>query len=385
MCGENQNPEFLRQNIIQCLKSEGYLIENDHIMPPQYNNKDEIRNMHRSAVECLIESKRKSYENKENYLINYIANGDEVNVKRCSPRMVRVRSKSKESELFNYIAYHWSIPVSSGYGRRLRYLILDDNNEKIMGILGLGDPIYALKSRDNYIGWDKNQRSQRLYNIMEAFVLGAVPPYNKLLCGKMVAMMALSNTTINDFKNQYSNKTSIISGLDKPAELVSITTTSALGHSSMYDRFTVDGIKFWNLIGTTAGTGNCQFPNFIYKDMLDYVKGLDSSTYKKSEWGNGYRNKREVIIKCLKSLNLESGAMEHGIKREIYIGNLCTNSIDYLNGKTNNPTYNDWPEDYLVGLFKKRWMIPRSERDNSYKSYKNSEYILWNPDTQSNE
>jgi hypothetical protein len=47
---------------------------------------------------------------------------------------------------------------------------------------------------------------------MDAFVLGAVPPYRFLLCGKLVAMLAASDTVSDAFKRKYNGTRSVIRG-----------------------------------------------------------------------------------------------------------------------------------------------------------------------------
>src|SRR5262249_41111946 len=73
-------------------------------------------------------------------------------------------------------------------GRRLRYLVWDANNDKLIGIMALGDPVFNLKVRDELIGWDIKDRGKRLVNVLDAYVLGAVPPYNMLLGGQTGSM-----------------------------------------------------------------------------------------------------------------------------------------------------------------------------------------------------
>lgn len=85
---------------------------------------------------------------------------------------------------------------------------MDDANDKLIGILGLGDPVYALGARDEWIGWDRQAKKDNLYHVMNAFVLGAVPPYSYLLGGKLVAMMACSNEVRRAFRRRYSGKKS---------------------------------------------------------------------------------------------------------------------------------------------------------------------------------
>ena len=122
-----------------------------------------------------------------------MASGTDVDPDKIRPVLIEVQPDSKEELLFRYATLHWSIPVSSGYGRRLRFIVVDEYNEKLIGVLGLGDPIFNLGKRDSWIGWSKDDRRERLHQIMDAFVLGAVPPYSYLLCGKLVAMLAASD------------------------------------------------------------------------------------------------------------------------------------------------------------------------------------------------
>jgi hypothetical protein len=49
-----------------------------------------------------------------------------------------------------------------------------------MGLIGLADPVFALGVRDAWTGWERDTRRERLANVMDAFVLGAVPLYNGL-------------------------------------------------------------------------------------------------------------------------------------------------------------------------------------------------------------
>lgn len=82
--------------------------------------------------------------------------------------------------------------MSAGYGRRLRFVVYDDANGKLMGVFGLADPVFSLEPRDRWIGWDKAAKSARLQCVVNLFVLGAVPAYSQLLGGKVIALLATS-------------------------------------------------------------------------------------------------------------------------------------------------------------------------------------------------
>ena len=120
-------------------------------------------------------------------LNNYFADGSDVVVGKIDPELELIRSDTWQSDLFRMACLTWSVPVSQGYGRRLRFLVWDKSNDKLIGLIGLGDPVFNLRARDDLIGWNVSERTERLVNLMDAYVLGALPPYNFLLCGKMIA------------------------------------------------------------------------------------------------------------------------------------------------------------------------------------------------------
>ena len=74
---------------------------------------------------------------------------------------------------------------------------------------------------------------------MDAFVLGAAPPYDLLLGGKLVALLATSREVQDLFHERYGNRVTLIGQRDPQAQLALLTTTSALGRSSVYNRLTL--------------------------------------------------------------------------------------------------------------------------------------------------
>ena len=133
---------------------------------------------------------------------------------------------------------------SNGFGRRLRYLVWDAHNDKLIGLL-IGDPVFNLAVRDKLIGWNAADRGERLVNILDAYVLGAVPPYNTLLGGKLVASLIRTRDLYNDFNRTYGATAGIISGKEKKARLLAVTTSSSLGRSSIYNRLKLGQTQYF--------------------------------------------------------------------------------------------------------------------------------------------
>jgi hypothetical protein len=247
--------EQLKELVIISLEHQGFTIQGSQILPPANLDKEKLRQLHQLAVQHRIEKFKKNLHRYEPLLLQRIADGSEVKPENISPRLVEVQADSEDELLFRYAGLHWSIPVSSGYGRRLRFLVVDEQNNKLMGILALGDPVFALKGRDEWIGWTRQMRSERLHHVLDAFVLGAVPPYSFLLCGKLIAMLAASDEVRGVFQRKYGQSQSVILQRPIDGQLALVTTTSALGRSSIYNRLRYDERPLYYRVGFTQGSG----------------------------------------------------------------------------------------------------------------------------------
>ena len=168
----------LKKSILKALRKQGYRVRGGAIRIPKDSSKDDFRRMNELAVAKKLGESGPHIKRYEDGLLDYIADGSQVRPTRVSPKVVLVKADSPEELLFRYAYLHWSIPISAGYGRRLRFLVMDESNNKLIGILGLGDPVYAMQARDRWIGWDRDVKKDRLYHVMDAFVLGAIPPYS---------------------------------------------------------------------------------------------------------------------------------------------------------------------------------------------------------------
>lgn len=232
--GLDSGAAALRSKIIESLRRQGFALDATGVIAPSLNgHKEAVRALHAEAREAAIERARPGLARHEGRLLGYFASGADVQPERIAPVLKEVLPDTEEERLFRYARLHWSIPVSAGYGRRLRFLVFDESNGKLIGLFGLGDPVFSLGPRDTWVGWDSQAKSQRLRHIMDAFVLGAVPPYARLLCGKLVALLMTSDEVRDAFSKRYAGRTARISDRPFDGRLVLVTTTSALGRSSL--------------------------------------------------------------------------------------------------------------------------------------------------------
>ena len=347
------------------------------LISPNTADKEALRRLHETAVAHKVERSAPSLKSQEHRLLGYIAAGSEVQPEAISPRLIEVKPDSEEELLFRYVALHWSIPTSSGYGRRLRFIVLDNHNDKLIGLVGLCDPVFSLKVRDEWIGWDHIARRTQLRNVLDAFVLGAVPPYSMLLCGKLVAMLACSTEVRNRFWRKYSQTKSIIRRAEPDARIALLTTMSALGRSSIYNRVTFDNRHLLYSVGFSQGSGEFHFSNGLYSSLFDYVTRYSKPTAKQEKWGEGFRNRREVIRKALIKLDLSSELIYHGVQREVFVAPLASNAREFLRGEHRKLRWYDQSCTQLVEHFRSRWLSKRVAWDTSYQNFDPETFRLW--------
>ncbi|HEX5763811.1 MAG TPA: Druantia anti-phage system protein DruA [Solirubrobacterales bacterium] len=371
-----ESPERMRKAVVESLRAQGFVVEDGVIKPPPDTSKAALRSLHADAVAHQRERSRAGLARHEDRLITRIANGEDVVAARIRPRVSPVQRGSEEEMLFRWTRLHWSIPTSAGYGRRLRFVVTDESNGMLIGIIGLADPVYALASRDRWIGWDADAKRARLQRIMDAFVLGAVPPYRELLAGKLVAMLTTSAEVQQTYGQVYGGRTTRISERNHGEPLALLTTTSALGRSSIYNRLRVGDRPVATSVGFTGGSGDFQFANGLYDGLFAYAKVHCTPTAKHARWGSGFRNRREVVKKALVHLGLSDALLYHGVRREVFVFPLAVNARQAL--ASGEPArLRTVPADELADYWRSRWLLPRAERKHDYRRFKRAAWRLW--------
>lgn len=371
------NRKQLRALVLRSLRKQGFRRRDGQIVPPTAADKDHLRALHSTAVDHKIVRSASGLRRHEEKLIARLATGRDLDPAYIQPRLVEVMPDSEDELLFRYAKLHWTIPISSGYGRRIRFLVIDQQNEKLIGLIGLGDPVFNLAVRDAWIGWDSKTRRIRLQNVMDAFVLGAVPPYSSLLCGKLVAMLAASREVRVAFQLKYHAHRSIIRRQVIDSRLALITTLSALGRSSIYNRLRFAERRLFKSLGYSQGSGEFHFSNGLYRPICEYADRHCDATAKKARWGSGFRNRREVIRKCLIKIGLPADLLYHGIRREVFAVPLARNTREFLRGEDSKLFWYDTSAADLFSWFRTRWLLPRASRDKRYQQFTPESYRLW--------
>ncbi len=361
----------IKRSLRNHLKKIGYTRTSDGLLHPPDKSKETIRALHSAQRSTLIKREHDFIKRSWPKLKTYFADGKDVVPEEITPDLELIEGGTWQSDLFRLASLLWSVPVSKGYGRRLRFLVWDKSNDKLIGLFGLGDPVFNLRVRDNLLEWTAQQRKKHLVSLMDAYVLGAVPPYNFLLCGKMIACLIRTREVRDHFSEKYDKTTGIISGESKHAKLVAITTSSALGKSSLYNRLTVNGQKYFKSIGFTEGWGHFHVPDLLFKSIREYLEIKGHQYAGNNRFGEGPNWRLRAIRQVLTSLKQNPNLLKHGIAREVFLCEFAANSKSYLTDKVKQPKYSDLLSVTEVAKHSlARWVIPRSLRKPEYCSWK---------------
>lgn len=335
-----------------------------------HDDKDVVRAMHSAQRLEVIAQERKSLPPLlVLHLSRHFANGYEVDPLNISPELVPVHSDDETGLLFRLATLLWSIPVSKGYGRRMRFLVTDRANGKLIGVLALKDPVFNLKVRDEAIGWTVRDREARLVSVMDAYVVGAIPPYSQLLGGKLVTCLLGSDEISSEFHARYAGVRGIISQTVKPAALALITITSALGRSSIYNRVKLPGLVELKRVGVTEGWGHFHVPGPLFEDMRRLLEMDEHSYASGHRFGQGPNWRIRVIREALARVGLDSKLVRHGVAREVFMMPLAKNWQAYLKRESDDCVLDRPSATVIAEACRARWIVPRASRYPEYRTW----------------
>ncbi|MBI2512176.1 MAG: DUF4338 domain-containing protein [Opitutae bacterium] len=373
-----QDEANLKRRIRAHLKSLGFTKSEDGSLHPPDSSKDTYRHLHRKQKKAKLDRTDRWFKKKFEELKIHFAAGAEINPENIVAELEEIPPSKKSKEdwrgyLFRLASLTWSVPVSSGYGRRMRFLVWDRSNNKLMGIIALGDPVFNMTARDSHLGWNAKQRSKGLVNVMDAYVLGAIPPYNQLLGGKLVACLVRTKEVAEAFERKYGKTKGIISGKRKHARLFVVTTTSSLGRSSLYNRLRLGSTHYFQPIGFTAGWGHFQINDRLFADLRNFLarkRGKYAKRAKAHQFGQGPNFRIRVVRLALESLSMNPDILRHNLRREVFLCALAKNASKLLTGRAVRPNVRDVVSAAEVSVAaRQRWLIPRAERRPEFRNW----------------
>ena len=366
----------LRRKVRHQLRLLGFRRSDSGSLEVGSADKDVIRKLHGPHRRDRLLTNTDFLSNHASTLLRYFASGRDINPAAIKPELERVYANTWQADLFRMATLTWSVPVSSGFGRRLRYVIWDAHNEKLLGLIAIGDPVFNLSVRDSLIGWNVEDRRERLVNVMDAYVLGAVPPYNTLLGGKMVACLVRSRQIYKEFTRTYGNTEGIISGKAKNPRLLAVTTSSSMGRSSVYNRLKLGEVSYFQPIGYTRGWGHFHISDDLFVELRSYLRSIGHDYADQHRFGQGPNWRLRTTRAALTALGFRDDLLWHGVRREVFFCSMASNAAKILRTGKGRPDLSSLlTVQDVADLALERWILPRAHRKPGYRAWNKSDVL----------
>jgi hypothetical protein len=221
--------------------------------------------------------------------------------------------------------------------------------------------------------------------IADLTVCGALPPYNEILGGKLVAMLLVSPEVVAEYRRRYGDSPGVIASsmagrpVVRAADLVYIGTTALYAQRpTQYDRITIPtdpgrpsggrAVRY-EYLGRTRGLGTFQFGDKTVEALGRLLARSRRGQRVNSVFGEGVNPRLRKIRDGLDALGLPADELlEHGAPRLVYGAELAENVGAYLLGMVQRPRYY-FPlkgassvTQQIVAWWAQRWLLPRLSR-----------------------
>jgi len=241
---------------------------------------------------------------------------------------VQSHTNAKGSEIWNALRTFLStMKNNSNIGRNLNFLIRDKVTKKYLGVTCMSSDFLDLTPRDEYIGWDREAKTQRMINhtCIGSTIVPIQPLGYNLVGGKLLALLCLSDTVEKTWEYQYKDK------------LVGVTTTSLYGKTKEIPLSQYDRLKHWKKMGWTAGSVSYEPTKPTRMMIQNWLK--KNHTYKYFEWyvakkDTGQPHKRDHRNRShtftYNQLGIDKKLIKSDHARGIYFGELYENTKEFL-------------------------------------------------------
>jgi hypothetical protein len=219
----------------------------------------------------------------------------------------------------------------------LRRLVSDSAGRRAIEIL-----LRAAKSQ--HVGID----------MLDITICGAIPPYNPILGGKLVALLLCSPEIVQAYKQRYKNTASVIASsmagrnIKRRHNLVLLGTTSLYGERlNQYHRVQIpagiagskDAIRY-TYLGESSGFGSSHLCRETVQELELLIAQSSRGRRVNSIFGEGVSPRLRKIRDGLDMLGFQSDVvLKHGNSRLVYGVTLASNFRQILIGLADTPRY----------------------------------------------
>jgi len=248
-------------------------------------------------------------------------------IENCQPELLYVETKQQNEDWTLLRVFVSTFEFSQTPGRFLKFLVVDKNKPETpyIGVLAVSSDVITITDRDNYIGWNKDNKikdKKLAHSAIGSSIISTQPFGYNFLGGKLAAAMVVSKGVQDKWRELY-NQT-----------LVGMTTTSLYGSYSMYN-----SLKWWHKCGTSAGKIAIKPDDDIYKIWHDWLKVECKEKYEKAMTqkegvsGPVTGAKSRVLSMLFSKCDLKQSHYQHGYERGVYYSCFYENTKEYLQNK----------------------------------------------------
>lgn len=227
------------------------------------------------------------------------------------------------------------------------------------------------------IALQANRKKKIGSNMMEIIVCGAIPPYNEILGGKLVSILAASPNVVKQYNEKYLRQVSEIASRMKGEEVIRDSQLAFLGTTSLYQmgssqynriKIPVKDLNYieYKKLGETEGFGSVFFTNQTSSLISKMLEKIEGGRRINNVFGEGTSPRLRLMRTGLMAIGISEDFTKHHTKRIVYGIELAKNTKEFLNGTADNLEYylplDGKEEQYtenLINYWKERWFLKR--------------------------
>ena len=261
---------------------------------------------------------------------------DPMDFEKLQPELIYTKDSPELPQLWNAIrTFASTMKNNNNIGRNLNFIVRDKPTKKYLGVICISSDFLDLTPRDNYIGWDRVRKTQKMINhtAIGSTIVPLQPLGYNYTGGKLLALMCLSDKVQETWKKEYGDT------------MVGVTTTSLYGSFSQYQN-----LRHWKKRGHSAGSVSYEATKPTIQMLRKWI--MENHTRKYFEWysatkptGQPYkrdhRNRSHTFAYSKLGIPKELTKSDHS--RGIYFSTLYDNTREFLREEI--------PEDKLVKSF----------------------------------
>jgi len=251
-------------------------------------------------------------------------------INELQPKVVVVEGDYLE-RLWTTLRYYCSsAEYNQAPGRFIKFLMMDENSGRVLGVSSIASDVICISDRDKYLGWtpeDKLKQKMLKHSAIGTTIVPTQPFGSNFLGGKLIAALVTSKKVRDEWEHPRA-------GESNPAKLVGMTTTSLYGGFSMYN-----SLKWWKPVGMSKGKIPIKPYEKGYHDWHQWLKQFKKDDYEKAMTqkenvsGPVTGAKMRVLSMIFQACKIKQSDYCHGFTRGVYYSCFYENTKEFLQRK----------------------------------------------------